>query len=150
MEAIIAILAAIAGAGAALGYTKIRTSSAQTNADQIIADAKANASEIVLNANKTAKKEMDEMRYEIKHQENKVAEREHSMLKKLDELDQRSEKMRQDEQEINDIKDQARRIREQTREKLEKVAGLSREEAVERVMNAAKKETKNDLMSYLT
>lgn len=150
MEAIIAILAAIAGAGAALGYTKIRTSSAQTNADQIIADAKANASEIVLNANKTAKKEMDEMRCEIKRQENKVAEREHSMLKKLDELDQRSEKMRQDEQEINDIKDQARRIREQTREKLERVAGLSREEAAERVMNAAKKETKNDLMSYIT
>lgn len=150
IEIIIAVLALLAGAGGAIGYTKIRASRAETNADQIIADARAKASEIVLQANQSAKKEADEIRRDAKRQEDKVAEREHSMLKKLDELDQRSEKMRQDEQEINDIKDEVRKIREQAKDKLEKVAGLSRKEAADRVMKLAERETKDDLMGYIT
>lgn len=150
IEIIIAVLALLAGAGAVVGYTKIRASRAETSADQIIADARAKASDIVLKANQSAKKEADEIRRDAKRQEEKVAEREHSMLKKLDELDQRSEKMRQDEQEINDIKDEVRKIREQAKEKLEKVAGLSRKEAADRVMKLAEKETKDDLMGYIT
>ena len=147
------IVAAIVGLliGAILGVMamKLRNQRAQATAEHLITTAKSKASQIILDASKTAKQEADNTRRELKHQEDKLSEREHVLLTKIDELDARSEKMRADEQAINDLRDQAKAVRDSINQKLEKVAGMSRQEAAKKLMQVVEKETSADLLGYV-
>ena len=147
------IVAAIVGLflGAILGVMamKLRNQRAQATAEHLITNAKSKASQIILDASKTAKQEADNTRRELKRQEDKLSEREHVLLTKIDELDARSEKMRADEQAINDLRDQAKAVRDSINQKLEKVAGMSRQEAAKKLMQVVEKETSADLLGYV-
>ena len=96
--AIIAVLALVIGSGGTFVVLKVRDSRKEATADRILAEAKNKASEIILNASQSAKKEADEIRRDAKRAEEKVAEREHTLLDKIDALDARAEKVRQSEQ----------------------------------------------------
>lgn len=149
VEIIIAVLALAVGAGGALTVTKIRNNAKQRDADQILAEAKNKASEIVLKATADAKKEADEARREVKKSEDKVSEREHALLSKIDELDARSERIRKSELEIEDLKNEVRTIKERASQKLEQIAGLSKKEAADRLMKLTEKQTQQDLTGYI-
>lgn len=149
IEAIIAVLALAIGSGATFFGLKWREAKRESTADSILADAKNKASEIILNASQSAKKEADELRREVKKAEEKVAEREHALLAKINELDDRAEKIRQNEQEVEDLKSEVLRIKDQAHEKLEKIAGLTKKQASEKLMNIAEKETKKDLVGLV-
>ena len=146
---LIALVAFAIGGGVALAVAKSRNAKAETTVDQMIADAKNKASEIILNASRSAKKEADDIRREVKKAEDKVAEREHSLINKISELDTRSEKLRQSEQEIEDLKGEIIQIKEQAHSKLEKIAGLTKKQAAEKLMKATEKETKGDLVELV-
>lgn len=149
IEAIIAVVALVVGGGTVFAVQKVRDSKKESSADQILANAKNKASEIILNASRSAKKEADEMRREIKKSEDKVAEREHALLKKIDDLDARSEKIRQSEQEVEDLKGEVLKIKDAAHAKLEKIAGLTKDQAADRLMKITEKETKGDLVGLV-
>ena len=157
MEIVIAAIAAlIVGAGAGVGITyaqnKRREKGGQNKADELIRKAKHEASEIVLGAKKEAtdihdktQKEESDRRKEWKKTEDRLAERETLLDKKLDQIDKKSENLRKEEGELESLKDEVRAIREKAQEKLEKIAGLSKADAKEKLMQMTERDIKADL-----
>lgn len=154
---VIALVVGIAvGAGIFAIYNKSKERGGQNKADEIIRKAKHEASELVLNAKKEATKltdqanrEESERRKEWQKTEKRLTEREDSLDKKLDQLDKRSEKLRQEETELEDLKGEIRDVRDKAQAKLEKIAGLTKEEAYDKLVKMVEKDTKKDLANLI-
>ncbi len=149
---IAAIIGVIAGVGGTVAYDKQRKASGQHKADQAVAAAKTKASDIILKAKDEAlrfaddaKKEENERRKTWEKTENRLAERETNLDKKLDELDKRAESLRAQEDEVEDLKNEIRDIRTRQQEKLEKIAGLKKKEAAEKLLEMTERDIKQDL-----
>jgi conserved hypothetical protein YmdA/YtgF len=151
-----AIIAFIVGAGLASGgvvfYNKRKVSNGKSKADDLLKKAKNEASDIILDAKNEAikigdisKKEEDERRKEWKKTENRLADREASLDKKLEQLDSRTEKLRAQEVEVEKLKDEIHEIRGKQQDKLEKIAGLSKVSAKEKLLQMTERDIKNDL-----
>lgn len=154
---VIALLVGIAiGAGVFFAYSKSKERGGQNKADELIRKAKHESSEMVLTAKKEsaklteqANREEAERRKEWQRTEKRLAEREDSLDKKLDQLDKKSEKLRQDEAELEELKNEIRDIRTKAQEKLEKVAGLSKQEAKEKLVQMVERDSKKDLAELI-
>lgn len=153
---IAAVIGVFAGVGGTITYERQRKSKGQHKADQIIADAKTKASDIVLKAKdealqlaNDAKKEENDRRKGWEKTESRLAEREANLDKKLDELDRRSESLRSQEDEVEDLKNEIREIRTRQQEKLEKIAGLKKKDAAEKLMEMTERDIKQDLTSLV-
>jgi ribonuclease Y len=149
---IAAIIGILAGVGGKIGYDQTRRAGSKHKADHTIADAKTKASDIVLKAKDEAvrlvedtKKEEAERRKGWDKTESRLAERETNLDKKLDELDKRGENLRAQEDEVEDLKNEIRDIRKRQQEKLEKIAGLKKKEAAEKLMEMTERDIKEDL-----
>jgi ribonuclease Y len=156
-----AILAALIGIGAGAGgvfvYNQRRGATGSAKAEALIADAKNKAKSIEIEAKDKALKISDEAskedqrrRKEIGALESRIAERETSLDKKLEDLDTRSEKLRKEESEVEALKNEIRTIRTQQLEKLEKVAGLSKKEAGEKLMQMTERDMSKDLLGLIS
>ena len=161
MEIIFPIIAAIVGlaggAGAVFAYNKKNEKCGKNKADDLIRKAKNEASEIVSKARKEAadiaektKSEEDEHRKEWRKTENRLSERETLLDGKLDQLEKKSEKLVKQEKEIEDLKTEIRDIRTKQQEKLEKIAGLSKADAKEKLMAMTERDIKDDLANLIT
>lgn len=150
IELLVALAGIAFGAGGLFVFEKQRGSNAGARADKMVADAEKKASNIILKATESAKKEEDERRREIKKAENRAADRAASLDKKLEELDQRAEKLRKNEDELESLKTEIRGIREKQQEKLEKVAKLSKADATEKLMQMTERDVKNDLVGLVS
>lgn len=142
---LVALVGLVIGCIVTVVVQKVRQGQKQAEADKILSDARNKASEIILNATNDAKKEADQARREVKKSEDKVADREKALLDKIDRLDARSEQIRKNEQEVEDLKSEVLKIRSQAKDKLQEVAGLSREEAKKRLMKSTEKTISQDL-----
>ncbi len=160
MEILIPILTAVAGlaagAGGIFAYNKKKENGGKNKADDLIRKAKNEASEIVLNAKKEAaalteknQAEENERRKEWKKTENRLAERETTLDNKLDQLEKKSEKLTKEEKELEDLKNEVRDIRTKQHEKLEKIAGLSKADAREKLMQMTENDIKQDLVGLI-
>ena len=145
IEIIIAVVGVALGAGGFAGYQRAKQVKGKSQIDRDIAAAKTKASDIVLKAKDEAIKFENERRKEIQKTENRLAERELSLDKKLDELDNRAEKLRLHEDEVESLKNEIRGIRAKQQEKLEKIAGLKKQEAAEKLMQMTERDIKDDL-----
>lgn len=145
IEIIIAVVGVALGAGGFAGYQRTKQVKGKSQIDRDIAAAKTKASDIVLKAKDEAIKFENERRKEIQKIENRLAERELSLDKKLDELDNRAEKLRLHEDEVESLKNEIRGIRTKQQEKLEKIAGLKKQEAAEKLMQMTERDIKDDL-----
>ncbi len=156
MEIVIAAIAAIiglaGGAGAVFAYNKKNENGGKNKADDLVRKAKNEASDIVSKARKEAadiaeksKNEEDERRKEWKRTENRLSERETLLDGKLDQLEKKSERLVKQEKEIEDLKTEVRDIRTKQQEKLEKIAGLTKAEAKEKLMAMTERDIKDDL-----
>ncbi len=145
IEIIIAVVGVALGAGGFAGYQRAKQVKGKSQIDRDIAAAKTKASDIVLKAKDEAIKFENERRKEIQKTENRLAERESSLDKKLDELDNRAEKLRLHEDEVESLKNEIRGIRTKQQEKLEKIAGLKKQEAAEKLMQMTERDIKDDL-----
>ena len=92
-----------------------------------------------------AKKEEADRRKTWEKTENRLADRETNLDKKLDELDKRAESLRAQEDEVEDLKNEIRDIRTRQQEKLEKIAGLKKKEAAEKLLEMTERDIKQDL-----
>jgi ribonuclease Y len=149
IEFIIAAVAVLAGVGGTVVYEKSRQASGKAKIDKEMASAKAKASDIVLKAKDEALKIETERRKELKKTEDRLAERETSIDKKLDELDRRSEKLRAEEKSVEELKDEIRGIRTKQQEKLEKVAKLTKADAAEKLMTMTERDIKQDMLNLI-
>ena len=154
---IAAVLGVGAGAGGIFAYNKKRENGGKNKADDIIRKAKHEASDIVLEAKKEAasvaeksKQEESDRRKEWKRTENRLAERETTLDGKLDQLEKKTERLTKQEKEIEDLKNEIRDIRTKQHEKLEKIAGLSKQEARDKLMKMTENDIKQDLTALIT
>jgi ribonuclease Y len=150
VPAILAILGAGAGAGGAIVYSKVKKNNLDSKADKILADAKKEASDLILKAAEDVKKEQIERRAEAKKSEKRLSEREENLDRKLDEIDKRAEKLRKGEDELESLKNEIRDIRAKQQEKLEKIAKLTRDEAKQKLLQMTEKDVQNDLLSMIS
>ncbi|MBR6810946.1 ribonuclease Y [Candidatus Saccharibacteria bacterium] len=154
---IVALVVGVAlGAGIFAFYNKSKERGGQNKADEIVRKAKHEASELVLNAKKEstkiteqANREEANRRKEWQKTENRLVEREDSLDKKLDQLDKKSEKLRKQEDELEELKGEIREIRDKAQQKLEKIAGLSKQEAHDKLMQMVERDTKKDLVDLV-
>lgn len=147
------IAAAIgAGAGAAglVGYQRTRQINGKNQIERDLADAKTKASDIVLKAKDEALKIENERRKEWQKTENRLADREKTLDNKLEELDRRAEKLRAHEDEVDNLKNEIRDIRTRQQEKLEKIAGLKKKDAADKLMQMAERDIKQDLVGLVS
>lgn len=151
-----AVIGLSAGVGGTYAYDRQARQRGKKSADKELLDAKKKASEVVIQAKdealslvENAKKEETERRKELQKTENRIAEREINLDKKLEELDKRSEKLRKAEDEVESLKDEIRAIRTKQQEKLEKVAGLKKADAVDKLMQMTERDIKNDLVGLV-
>ena len=147
------IAAAIgAGAGAAglVGYQRTRQINGKNQIERDLADAKTKASDIVLKAKDEALKIENERRKEWQKTENRLADREKTLDNKLEELDRRAEKLRAHEDEVDNLKNEIRDIRTRQQEKLEKIAGLKKKDAADKLMQMTERDLKQDLVGLVS
>ena len=160
MEIVIPIVAAVlglaVGAGGIFAYNKHNENGGKDKADDLVRKAKKEASEIVLNARKEAtaiaeknQAEENERRKEWKKTENRLTERETALDTKLDQLEKKTEKLSVQEKELEDLKNEVRDIRNKQHEKLEKIAGLSKNEARDKLMKMTENDIKQDLVNLV-
>lgn len=146
IEIVITALVGLAlGAGGFAGYQHTRQVNGKNKIDREIAAAKSKASDIVLKAKDEALQIENDRRKELKKTEDRLADREQSLDRKLDELDKRAEKLRVQEDEVESLKNEIREIRTRQQEKLEKIAGLKKKDAAEKLMQMTERDIKNDL-----
>ncbi|MBQ3352603.1 ribonuclease Y [Candidatus Saccharibacteria bacterium] len=160
MEVAIIVIAAIlglgAGAGGVFAYNKKNEKGGKNKADDLVRKAKNEASDIVSKARKEAadiaeksKNEESERRKEWKKTENRLAERETTLDSKLDQIEKKTENLIKQEKEIESLKGEIRDIRTKQHEKLEKIAGLSKADAKEKLMKMTENDIKQDLMNLV-
>jgi ribonuclease Y len=149
LEVIIAVVSVLAGVGGTFAYEKQRQYSTKSKVEKELASAKTKASDIVLRAKDEAIKLENERRGEWKRTENRLAERENALDRKMDELDKRSEKLREHERDVENLKDEIREIRTKQQEKLEKVSKLTKLEATEKLLQMTERDVKQDLVGLI-
>ncbi len=144
------------GAGGLFAYNKKKENGGKNKAEDLIRRAKHEAGDIVLEAKKEASRiasksqnEENERRKEWKRTENRLAERESTLDNKLDVLERKTEKLAKQEKELEELKSEVRDIRVKQHEKLEKIAGLSKVEAREKLMKMTENDIKQDLVSLV-
>lgn len=160
MDIAIIVIAAIAGIGAGAGavaaYNKKNENGGKNRADDLIRKAKNEASDIVSKARKEAadiaeksQNEENERRKEWKKTENRLTERETTLDGKLDQIEKKTERLVKQEKEIESLKGEIKVIRDKQHEKLEKIAGLSKTDARDKLMKMTENDIKNDLVSLV-
>ncbi|HEY0965172.1 MAG TPA: ribonuclease Y [Candidatus Saccharimonadales bacterium] len=150
IEGIIAAVAGVLfGVGGKYAYDSQQKNSAKVKSEKELARAEQKASDIVLKAKDEAVQIEKERRRELKKVEDRLADRESTLDKKLDELDKRAEKLRRSEDEVEELKDEIRDIRKKQQEKLEKIAGLKKQDAAEKLMQMTERDIKHDLVGLV-
>lgn len=147
---IAAVIGAGAGAAGLVGYQRTRQINGKNQIERDLADAKTKASDIVLKAKDEALKIENERRKEWQKTENRLADREKTLDNKLEELDRRAEKLRAHEDEVDNLKNEIRDIRSRQQEKLEKIAGLKKKDAADKLMQMTECDIKQDLVGLVS
>ncbi len=154
---ILAVVGAAMGAAGGYGYKtyvlKQTTNSAAAQATKTIEEAKGKSKELLLEAKtealkigEAAKKEETDRRRQILEMETRLATREETIDKKLEQLDKRAEAIRDGEIELEQIKNEIKSIRDKQMENLQKVAKLTKDEARDKLIDMTERDLKKDLV----
>lgn len=132
--------------GAVLGYfarqtmAKRELSTAEGQAAKMIEEAKKKAADITLEAKNKAvsildesKKDVKEQEEEVREQKRRVEKREEQLERRVDDIEKDKQKLVQKADDIRVIQAETEKLRDEELAKLEKIAGLSREEAEKEV-----------------
>jgi ribonucrease Y len=154
---IAAIIGAVAGVGGTTYLAKRQGISGAHKAEELIKKAKNEAQDILLESKNKALAATEEghkveqaRRKELKAAEQRIADREQTIDKKFDDLDRRGEKLRKAESEVDALKQEIRDIRSKQQVKLEKVAGLTKKDAADKLMHMTERDIKDDLVGLVS
>lgn len=144
-----AAVGAVLGFGGKTVYEQQQRAAGKRKADNDVIKAEKKAEQLLQKAKAEADELERERRREVKKIEDRLLNRESSLDRKLDELDKRSERLRSSEDELEKLKDEIRDIRTRQQEKLEKIAGLKKKEAAEKLMAMTERDIKQDLVELI-
>lgn len=148
----LALVGVVVGFGANTALAKKRIGAAENAADKELKNAEKEAAKQLESARdeasrvaEQARKEEQTRRHEIKDVEKRLLSREESLDRKLNEIDERNEKLRKGETDIEELKNAIRDIRVKQQSKLEKIAKLSKEDAADKLTKMTERDIKDDL-----
>ena len=144
------------GAAGVVVYDKKRENGGKDRAEDLVRKAKNEASDIVSRAKKDAaeisahnQKLEDDRRKEWKQTESRLSERELALDKKFDQLEKKTENLVKQEKELDDLKSELKDLRLKQHEKLEKIAGLTKKDAREKIMQMTEAAIRQDLVNLI-
>lgn len=145
--------------GAAIGYVfrwllvLSRKGSIEVEIRQILFNAREEAKKITVRAEEDAKQKLVEAEAELKEQEVKVTRQEDRVFKREETLDKKQQELEKEVvaiktriEEVRAVKERADALLAERAQELAKVAGLSKEEALERLYAELERESNEDLM----
>ena len=148
--------------GAVSGYfvrkkvARVEAESIESKMQQMIDDAKVKEKEILLKAKdgainiiEEAKKEEQSRRNEVRELQQRVEKRETLFDQKLLGLESKQTKLQEKAKQLEDVKDQIKKIKKNQLEKLEKIAGLNKEQAKEVLLNNVEKDMQEALQNRI-
>jgi len=156
-----AISAVVLAGGIAVGYlirtnmAEKKTGSAEENARRIVEDARQKAEtmkkEALLEARDEAhrirseqEREARERRGELKAQERRLNQREENLEKKMDQLEAREENITRRQRQVQQMQEQTEELHRQQLEQLEKISGMSVDEAKAMLLENVENDAKHD------
>ena len=159
---LIVVFALIAAFGGyTFGYNRRKTEaeqkigSAEEHAKKLVDDAARKASEIKKEMELAAKEEVlqlkskldDEIRSrraEMQRNERRVIQREETLDKKTDNLEKREEAINQKAEQTQELYDEAEQLRDKQVKELERIAGMTQDEAEQMIISRVQKEAYHD------
>lgn len=133
-----------------------RIGSLEAKASQLITDAKNQQKEILLQARDkalkiidAAKRDEESRRQDLIQQQKRLEKRETLFDQKLLDLQEKQQRIYDKAKEVDKIREEIQKIKEEQAIKLEKVAGLSKEEAKKILMDIVEKNAQEDLFSRI-
>jgi ribonuclease Y len=124
---------------------------AQRNCDARLKDATIEAKEVVYKARVELEKEVKERQREIQQVERRIVQKEEQVTRRLDQLDRRDreyhakeEKLTTRERSIKELEERHLGLIEEQRRALERVAGLTAEEAKQRLLAQMEEEARRE------
>jgi ribonuclease Y len=152
--------ALLLGGAAGFSYNvvraKRRAKSATDSATKIVEDARTEAKKFLLEAKdetlklaEATKRDEKERRSALNETERQLLQRQTNLDQKLEELDRRSEKLRKHEADLDVLKDDLRAIRVKQQENLEKIAGLSKDDAKDKLLKMTERDIRADLVKLV-
>jgi len=154
---LILIIAAIP-VGVVFGYFLRRSlaikqaESAEAKTKEILDDARGKEKDILYKAREKAIKVLDEVKHEeesrrkeLTHAQARLEKRESMFDKKLLELESSQQKLQDKAQKIDEIKGEIQKIKEEQIAKVEKISGLTKEEAKEVLFKNTEEQVKADI-----
>lgn len=145
IAAIAAVVGVVLGVGSKAAYDQQQVAAGKRKSAHDLEKAEKKAEQLVARAKEDADELERERRKEWKKTEDRLGDREVSLDKKLDELDRRAEKLRTQEDEVETLKSEIRDIRTRQQEKLEKIAGLKKKDAADKLMQMTERDIRQDL-----
>lgn len=149
---VVALVSALAGyfVRKIQGTTKIN--SAESKIDRLLEEAQTKHKEIILEAKsealkitETAKKEEAEFRQQILRAQQRLEKRENDLDQKLDRLEKEKNSLEQKSKKMDLVKEEVDKLKQQQMEKLEQVAGLTKEEAQKIVLTSTEQDMGREL-----
>ncbi|MBI2054623.1 MAG: ribonuclease Y [Candidatus Sungbacteria bacterium] len=148
--------------GAGLGYvlrqlvSKQQINSVEQRAEKLIEDAKAEAKETLVEAKsqgvailEEAKKEERNRQTELKRMQDRLENRESLLDKKLADIDEREKDIEKNVEKIKLVKTQMAEAETKIEKELERVAGLTKEKAIEELTEKIEKDHSDTLMQRI-
>ena len=145
--------------GAIIGYlvrqqlAGKKVGSAEARAEKILDDAKAKEKEMMLEAKSRsleiidqAKKQEADFRAQIVRFEERIDRREKDLDQKSNQLDRQKADLEKKGEQIKQIQEEITQLRQKQLENLEKIAGMTREEASKVLLNNAEKLVKEEML----
>ena len=156
------ILVPVALAGVAFGYllrkslASKKAAQAERRAEELIAQATAKAQDVVLEANNKALSVLDDAKREDAERRKQLDKIENLLTKKEEDVDRREAELKQQQDTVaksaeeNKVREtELSEIRSKQLDALERVSGLSREQAKEEVFKTVQDEYREDLYHHL-
>ncbi len=137
--------------GVDVGEAQRLVEQAKAEAEAILRDAELRRKELLLQAQEEAERESKELHRELQALQKRLAQREETLdrrneqLERRDaELDRREERLRQREAELDQRKTQYEELVQRAHQQLEQVAGLTRDEAKQMLVEQIAEEARHD------
>jgi len=157
---IMALIGALAGI--VTGYilrqfvAQFRKDSVELEVKKLLLDAKTDAAKNIDEAKLKAEKLLVEARREAKERESQIRKLEEKLLEKEDlvekrrsDLDSEINLLKKKAEEIRKIREDAEKIEDRKREELEKIAGLTEEEAKNQLLGSIEKKFESDILARI-